>query len=162
MNKDMLRTAVALVTALLMIGGVANATSSTKKQRAEKMRLLDVAETFEFVDVGKPAESEGDFSSGDLLIFENTLRDRADTETLGRFVAICTMAASPGIARCSGTLWLDDGKIELSTAVDFADADRIVSAVTGGTGAYRGARGQAVFGRQVSEAARALTVVLTP
>lgn len=66
----------------------------------------------------------------------------------------------PPMALCRGTLWLKDGKIELSTAVNFADADIIHSAVTGGTGHYKAARGQAILGEEVSEGVRELTVVL--
>jgi hypothetical protein len=133
--------------------------SSASTGRATKLRLLDVSDKFEFVDVGRPAAGEGDFSPGDMLIFENILRNARDSKDVGNFISNCTMSVPP-MALCRGTLWLKAGKIELSTAVNFADADIIHSAVTGGTGRYKAARGQAILGEEVSEGVRELTVVL--
>jgi len=144
----------------LAFGGLALADHGIKGHTT--MKLLDVSDAFAFVDLDPAAQAEGDFSSGDMLIFENNLRNRADTETVGRFVSNCTMAASPGIALCRGSLQLEDGTVELSTTVDFANADRIVSAITGGTKLYRNARGHVILGEQVSETARELTVKLQP
>jgi hypothetical protein len=138
-----------------------SALASSDYRGSTRLNLLDVSDKFEFVDVGEPAGGEGDFSPGDMLIFENILRNRANTKTLGTFIANCTMSVPP-MALCRGTLWLEDGKIELSTAVNFADADIIHSAVTGGTGRFKRVRGQAIFGDDVSEGVRELTVVLLP
>jgi hypothetical protein len=129
--------------------------------RDQALKLQDVSDKFEFVDVGEPAEGEGDFSPGDMLIFENILRNEAGTKQVGNFFANCTMSVPP-MALCRGTLWLEQGKIEISTAVNFADADVIHSAITGGTGRYKTARGQVVFGRQISEGVRELKVGVRP
>ena len=126
------------------------------------LKLIDVSDKFEFVDVGAPAQSEGDFGPGDMLLFDNILRNRTDTNDVGRFVSACTMGASPGIALCRGTLLLEKGTIELSTTVDFANADTIVTAVTGGTGQYRNVHGVAILAEEVREGARKLTVFLQP
>lgn len=152
-----------VVAALTIVATVASSAlaSSAGGTDTRRLKLLDVSDKFEFVDVGEPAGGDGDFSPGDMLIFENILRNRADTKTLGTFVANCTMSVPP-MALCRGTLWLQDGKIELSTAVNFAEADIIHSAVTGGTGSYKRVHGQAIFGDEVSEGVRALTVVLLP
>ncbi|MGH2787852.1 MAG: hypothetical protein ACRDJV_08060 [Actinomycetota bacterium] len=152
--------AVGALAIVVAIAGSALA-SSDHSSGAKRLKLLDVSDKFEFVDVGRPAEGEGDLSPGDMLIFENILRNRADTKTLGTFVAICTMAVPP-MTHCRGTLWLEDGKIELSAAVNLADAETIHSAVTGGTSSYRRARGHAIFGEEVAEGVRELTVVLLP
>jgi hypothetical protein len=133
--------------------------SSASIGGTKKLRLLDVSDKFEFVDVGRPAAGEGDFSPGDMLIFENILRNARNGKDVGNFISNCTMSVPP-LALCRGTLWLEDGKIELSTAVDFADADIIHSAVTGGTGRYKTARGQAILGEEVSEGVRELKVEL--
>jgi hypothetical protein len=69
------------------------------------------------------------------------------------------MTAAPGVARCSGTVGLDDGDIEVATTVDFADAEVIVASVTGGTRAYEGAGGQMTLGDQTS-AGRLMTIKL--
>jgi hypothetical protein len=152
-------TAVAVAAVLIVAGGAF--ASSAAPPRSQKLKLQDVSDKFEFVDVGRPASGEGDFSAGDMLIFENILRNEAGTKDVGRFIANCTMSIPP-MALCRGTLWLEKGKIELSTAVDFSDAETIRSAVTGGTQRYRTARGEAVFGREISPGVRKLTVVLLP
>jgi hypothetical protein len=149
--------AAVLAAMVAVTGGALGSSASTG--RATKLRLLDVSDKFEFVDVGRPATGEGDFSPGDMLIFENILRNARGGKDVGNFFANCTMSVPP-MALCRGTLWLEDGKIELSTAVNFADADIIHSAVTGGTDRYKVARGQAIFGEEVSEGVRELTVVL--
>jgi hypothetical protein len=159
MTKHLWRAVVALA-AVAALGGSAFATADGGS-RATILKLLDVSDKFEFVDVGRPAQSEGDFSPGDMLIFENILRNRADTKTLGTFVSNCTMSVPP-MALCRGTLWLQDGKIEISTAVDFADADIIRAAITGGTNRFKRAHGQVILGEEVSEGVREMTVVLLP
>src|SRR4051794_27235879 len=65
-------------------------------------RLLDVSGSFTFVDVPPRTTREGDVSAGDLYVFENTLRNRADTQTVGRFDSICTALAAPGRVLCRG------------------------------------------------------------
>jgi hypothetical protein len=150
---------IAAVLAATVVVTVSALGSSASTGRATKLRLLDVSDKFEFVDVGRPAAGEGDFSPGDMLIFENILRKARGSKDVGNFIANCTISVPP-MALCRGTLWLEDGKIELSTAVNFADADIIHSAVTGGTNRYKAARGQAIFGKEVSEGVRKLTVAL--
>ena len=158
--RERLRYTALALGAILLIGGVAQATGgSSKGGGSQTLRFLDVSDKFEFVDVGEPAESESDFGPGDMLIFNNLLRNRADTKELGSWISICTMTASPGVARCSGTLGLDQGDIDVATTVDFADADRIVAAVTGGTGDFQGAGGEVILGDQTN-AGRKLTVKL--
>jgi hypothetical protein len=151
--------AVGLVATVAVTGGALG--SSASIGRTTKLKLLDVSDKFEFVDVGRPATGEGDFSPGDMLIFENILRKAHGTKDVGNFISNCTMSVPP-MALCRGTLWLQDGKIELSTAVNFADADIIESAVTGGTRRFKTARGHAILGEEVSEGVRKLTVVLVP
>jgi hypothetical protein len=157
MTRRVWWTAAMLAATVAVTGGAVGSSASTG--RATKLRLLDVSDKFEFVDVGRPATGEGDFSPGDMLIFENILRNARGSKDVGNFIANCTMSVPP-MALCRGTLWLEDGKIELSTAVNFADADIIHSAVTGGTDRYKTAHGHAIFGEEVSEGVRKLTVLL--
>jgi hypothetical protein len=157
MSRRVWWTAAALAATIAVIGGALS--SSASPGRTTKLQLLDVSDKFEFVDVGRPASGEGDFSPGDMLIFENILRKETSNKDVGKFFSNCTMSVPP-VALCRGTLWLEDGKIELSSAVDFADAEIIHTAVTGGTGNYSTARGQATLGEEVSEGVRKLTVVL--
>jgi len=158
--RTKLRYGGLMLAAILLIGGVAQATgSSGKGARSQTLKFLDVSDKFEFVDVGAPG-SPGNPGPGDSFIFNNLVRNRKDTKTLGSWISICTMTAAPGVARCSGTVGLDDGDIEVATTVDFADADVIVAAVTGGTRAYKGAGGQLILGEETS-AGRLMTIKLS-
>ena len=147
-----------MLAAVLVLGGAAQATDGSGSGGSNTLRLLDVSDKFEFVDVGT-AGSPGNPGAGDSFIFNNLVRNRADTKTLGTWISICTLTAAPGIARCSGTVGLDDGDIEVATTVDFADAEVIVASVTGGTRAFVGAGGQMTLGDETS-AGRLMTIKL--
>lgn len=156
--KEKLRFGALMFAAILVLGGVAQADGSSNGGRSKTLKLLDVSDKFEFVDVGA-AGSPGSPGPGDSFIFNNLVRNRADTKTLGTWISICTLTAAPGVARCSGTVGLDDGDIEVATTVDFADAEVIVASVTGGTRAYKGAGGQMTLGDETS-AGRLMTIKL--
>ena len=148
-----------MLAAILLIGGVAQATgTSGGRGRSQTLRLLDVSDKFEFVDVGAPG-SPNSPGPGDSFIFNNIVRNRAGTKTLGTWISICTMTAAAGVARCSGTVGLEAGDIEVATTVDFADADVIVAAVTGGTQGYKRVGGQMTLGEETS-AGRLMTIKL--
>ncbi len=148
-----------MLAAILVLGGVAQATDGMGGgERSKTLRLLDVSDRFEFVDVGA-AGSPGNPGPGDSFIFNNLVRNRADTKSLGTWISVCTMTATPGVARCSGTVGLDDGDIEVATTVDFADAEVIVAAVTGGTRDYVGVGGHMILGDETS-AGRLMTIKL--
>ena len=77
--------AAVLAAMVAVTGGALGSSASTG--RATKLRLLDVSDKFEFVDVGRPATGEGDFSPGDMLIFENILRNARGGKDVGNFFA---------------------------------------------------------------------------
>jgi hypothetical protein len=157
--RTKLRLGSLMLAAILLIGGVAQATGSSGKGAGSKtLKFLDVSDKFEFVDVGAPGSPDNP-GPGDSFIFNNLVRNRMDTKTLGSWISICTMTAAPGVARCSGTVGLEDGDIEAATTVDFADADVIVAAVTGGTKDYRGAGGHLILGEETA-AGRLMTIKL--
>jgi hypothetical protein len=150
---------VSLVLVLgLLAGGAAYATggSDTLGKRLT-IRFLDVAvpEKSAFVDVG-----EAGSSPGDLFVFENELRNRADTRTLGRFAGVCTNLVSPGLVSCRGTLELAEGTVEVAALVDFAAGGPIVAAVTGGTKRYKTAHGQMRLSEEVASGVREGTLQL--
>lgn len=157
MRRLLVPTTVVLVLGLLA-GGAAYATGGTEATRddgSSTLRFLDVGDKFEFADVGEAGESPGD-----MAIFENKLRNRADTRTLGRFLGACTFLVSSGLASCRGTLELADGTIEVATAVDFGAGGPILAAVTGGTKRYRDVDGQMRLSEEISPGVRRMTVVL--
>jgi hypothetical protein len=117
-------------------GGGRNATGA-----GGTIRLLDVADKFAFVDAAPTATGPNDLSPGDVLLFDNELRNQAGAQAIGRFVSSCTMTPSLPKALCRGALTLDRGTIHVAALVDFS-SDGAVAAVTGGTGRYSNARGQ--------------------
>lgn len=158
MRRRFLLTMIALAVGLFA-GGVAYATDDPDDgfNRPERLRLLDKADKFEFVDVGAQGQSPGD-----LFIFENQLRNRADTRTHGRFLSSCVVLVTPGLVSCRGTLELQQGTIEVATAIDLAAGGEIRAAVTGGTRDYRRAHGQMRLSEEVSPGVREMTVELLP
>jgi hypothetical protein len=157
--KRKLRYGAPMIAAILVLGGVAQATDgSGGRARSKTLKLLDVGDRFEFVDVGS-AGSPDNPGPGDSFVFNNLVRNRSDTKTLGTWISICTLTAAPGVARCSGTVGLDDGDIEVATTVDFAHADVIVATVTGGTRDFEGAGGHMILGDETS-AGRLMTIKL--
>ena len=77
---------------------------------------------------------------GDVLTFSNPVYDAANTVKLGFDQGYCVRLVVGQSYECHWTLSLAQGQI----AVDgpFLDAGDSVLAVTGGTGAYDGARGE--------------------
>jgi allene oxide cyclase len=87
------------------------------------------------VHAGKAADT-----IGDILTFTNDVFDAGNTKKLGYDQGYCVRLAVGKAWECHWSLMLGDGQI----AVDgpFLDAGDSMLAVTGGTGAYSGARGE--------------------
>jgi hypothetical protein len=93
-----------------------------------------------FADTGKPGPS-----LGDVAIFNGGL-NRPDGAPAGEFHEVCTLvtlADSPITSgyECSGTLALKGGTITLQGSFTPAKPDQL-NAISGGTGAFRTARGE--------------------
>jgi hypothetical protein len=144
--------AVAAVALLLLIAGVtvAFATSPEDDDDREESVVLDlvakeVAETF--VDLG-----DKDFSQADQFVFTNDLF-RGDTR-IGKDGGVCTVtnltAEGATSIYCSGSNALPGGEVVVQGLVDYAPGEEIKKepyslSITGGTGKYRNARGEAIF-----------------
>ena len=169
----------ALALTALAIGGATCAgaayatTGGDGRSAPTTLRFLDVPRAFELVDVGRPSTGENDLSAGDMLVFENDLRDpamtravpaQADREVAATqvFQSVCTALVSPSRVLCRGSLVLRRGTIEISAAVDLSDDSPIVAAVTGGTRGYRDARGQVELAPAADDGTRIITVALRP
>jgi hypothetical protein len=143
-----LHSAVFAVVALgvLALGtGVATAHGD----RGKSLRLVAVDPQQEPIDAGVPGPS-----LGDQVVFSETLRkDRRD---VGRSGGVCTVTR--GVppydivdAQCLVTLRLRGGQITLQGLNEFQGMDDpgpFRLAITGGTGKYRGASGEATFRRR--------------
>ena len=82
-------------------------------------------------------------SLGDERIFADTLLDKKGSK-VGHDAGVCTFTSlAPPEAACQITFFLSGG--EISTQFLNAPPPRKLAAIVGGTGAYRGARGEAVI-----------------
>ena len=129
---------IAACTAALatVAGGVSLASASSEGTGGKTLTLISESTDIEqYVDNGKPGES-----IGDVVFFQERLYDRArGSKPIGHSEIMCLFIGDDG-ARCSGTFFLPEWKIEAGGAIHFRRVSRIP--VLGGTGAYRGARGE--------------------
>jgi hypothetical protein len=85
-------------------------------------------------------DGDGNISTGDLLTFHNKVFDASDSHRVGRDMGECVRIDNRrGTWECRWTTYLAGG--ELTVEGPFYDEHGSVLAVTGGTGAYLGARG---------------------
>jgi hypothetical protein len=145
--RTMLRhfSAVAAVVALgvLLFGsGVAAAHGD----RGKTLKLVAVDPVDEFVDNGVPGPS-----LGDQLVFSETLLKNG--RDVGMSGGVCTVVRGVPpydivTVQCLGTLSLQRGQITLQGLFEVQGEDDpgpFELAITGGTGKYRGAGGEATF-----------------
>ena len=101
---------------------------------AEKIQLVEHADTDATLDLG----AKGD-SVGDLLTFANPVYDAANKTQVGSDQGYCVRVIAGKSWECFWTLRLKEGQITIEGP--FYDAGDSVMAVTGGTGKYVGAKG---------------------
>jgi hypothetical protein len=119
--------------------------------RGERLRLVAVISQEDFIDLGDPGTS-----LGDQLVFSETLRK--DGRDVGMSGGVCsiTHAVPPYdvvTLQCLVTLSLGRGQITLQGLIEVQSEDDFGPfelAITGGTGKFRGAGGEATF-QQVTE-----------
>jgi len=101
---------------------------------AEKIQLVEHADTDATLDLGLKGDSVGD-----LLTFANPVYDATNKTQLGSDQGYCVRVIAGKSWECFWTLRLRDGQITIEGP--FYDAGDSVMAVTGGTGKYIGAKG---------------------
>ncbi len=101
---------------------------------ARTLHLVERARTDRVLDLG----AKGD-SRGDLLTFANPVFDAANKVQVGSDQGFCIRVVKGRRWECFWTLLLDRGQITVEGP--FRDAGDSTLTVTGGTGAYAGARG---------------------
>jgi hypothetical protein len=102
------------------------------------IHVVEHATTDATTDTGDPGDS-----SGDILTFANEVFDASDSTKVGTDQGYCIRITAPGSYECNWTTFLEDGQITVEGP--FFDTSDSVVAITGGTGAYRNARGQMVL-----------------
>jgi hypothetical protein len=137
----------AAVTAIVALALMAfgSAVAAADGRGSKTLRLLATENQSDFLDLGATGPS-----LGDELVFSETLsRNGRDVGTSG--VVCTTTAVEPPYEvttfHCVGTLSLRTGQITLQGLIEAQGEDDpgpFTVAITGGTGRYRGASGQAV------------------
>jgi allene oxide cyclase len=79
-------------------------------------------------------------AAGNILTFANDVYDAADTHRVGSDQGYCVRTVAGQSWECNWTTSLPSGQITVEGP--FSDTGNTVLAITGGTGAYRNARGQ--------------------
>jgi allene oxide cyclase len=102
------------------------------------IHVVEHATTDATTDTGDPGDT-----SGDILTFANDVFDASDSTKVGTDQGYCIRITAPGSYECNWTTFLEDGQIAVEGP--FFDTSDSVVAITGGTGAYRNARGQMVL-----------------
>ena len=140
--RSKLGVSVALAAAGLLALGAPLAAADGKGKRT--LRLVAVENQSEFLDLGAPGPS-----LGDQLVFSEILRQRG--REVGDSGVTCTVteAVPPYTVltfHCVATLSLRRGQITLQGLIEVQGEDDpgpFTVAITGGTGRYRGAGGEA-------------------
>lgn len=107
---------------------------STAGPNVTRIHVIEHATTDTVVDL----TANGD-SSGDLLTFHNEVFDESNESVVGSSHGECVRIEVGVSWECRWVTTFDEGSITVEGP--FLDASPSVLAVTGGTGAYRGARG---------------------
>jgi hypothetical protein len=82
--------------------------------------------------------------TGNLLTFHNKVFNARDTKQVGSDLGSCVrISPADGSWECSWTTFLPRGQINVDGP--FYDKKNSIDAITGGTGAYRNARGQMIL-----------------
>jgi len=143
--KRVITTVVPLGTIVLLILAVSAWAAPTAKRHSggghhghgRTITVIEHATTDITTDTG----AKGD-SVGDILTFANEVFDAADATKVGTDNGYClrTVTGAGAAYECNWTTFLDCGQITVEGP--FFDAKESTLAITGGTGRYRGARGE--------------------
>src|SRR3981081_1199110 len=129
---------VALGLAAWLVFGVAGLADPSHARNAANAatHVIERAVTDTTIQSG----GKGD-KTGNLLTFHNEVFDATDTKKVGTDQGYCVrISPKDGTYECNWTTFLGNGQI--TVAGPFFDTKSSVLAITGGTGAYRNARGE--------------------
>jgi hypothetical protein len=140
MLRRLLTTAgVAGVVAFVVGGGAfAVASGSGGDGPVQTITVIEKSGSSHFVDVGKSG-----FSIGDEFTINSVFWNVGQTERVGGLHGYCTLLTHR-LVHCVGTARLAGGTFEFSGNIS-GEASDFRIAITGGTGSFKGAEGQAVI-----------------
>ena len=121
-----------MTVAFAALGSLALTAASSAGQT---FTVVERASTDAVTDTG----DKGD-TAGDILTFANEIFDEANTNSVGTDNGWCVRTVPGKAWECFWTANFKDGQITVEGP--FLDAGDLVLAITGGTGAYAGARGE--------------------
>ena len=134
----------ALAAGALLLGSGASA--QTPSTRTLSLKELERGSTFVHIRNTKTKRQRANLA-GDQLAFTNPLADGSGN-VVGKLSMACTTTTGArnfmkSVITCNGVLALGDGSLTVQANVDLSNP-RTTGAITGGTGAYAGARGVVV------------------
>ncbi|MBV9423988.1 MAG: hypothetical protein JOZ98_13820 [Solirubrobacterales bacterium] len=142
----------AVVIAVLASGGVALANGHSPRPSREKghvrvIKVFALTVQFKMIDLGDPG-----FSLGDQAVFSDNLLTSKNGSVVGYDGGVCTVVrvvnatTGTGTLQCPVTFSLSNGQIATQGLVQLTNGQFTgtqTTAITGGTGSFREARGQA-------------------
>ena len=120
--------------AALLLAGALALQAPFATLAAERLQVIEHADTDTVVDLGVKGDS-----AGDLLTFANPVYDAANKTRLGSDQGYCVRVVVGKSWECFWTLILAGG--EITVEGPFYDSSDSVMVITGGTGKYAGAKG---------------------
>jgi allene oxide cyclase len=141
MTASMRRRLVAsTATGVLALGAAFGAAPGDARSAHAAGRTIHVIE-HAITDTEVPLAPGGKDEKGDILTFDNPVFGTANKAQVGRDEGFCTrLQVKLGIWECLWTTFLKGGQITVQGP--YYDTRNSVLTITGGTGAYAGARGQ--------------------
>jgi allene oxide cyclase len=142
--KRVVSTVVPLGAVVLLILAVSAWAAPTTKRHSgggghhgqgKTITVIEHATTDTTTDTGATGDSVGD-----ILTFANKVFDAADATQVGTDNGYCLRTVAGAAYECNWTTFLDGGQITVEGP--FLDAKDSTLAITGGTGRFRGARGE--------------------
>jgi hypothetical protein len=142
----MRRVVLVVVTAFTVaLAGSSSSEATTQSKKKYSVRIAVVTRATEindFVDTGPTGPS-----TGDLYVFEDQIfKTTKSTTPIGTAPGTCVLIAPAALRyQCEITSKLPDGDISSSGILELRVGTVSTGAITGGTGRYRNARGQATL-----------------
>jgi allene oxide cyclase len=131
MKRAVISAAVAA--GAILVFAVVSATAGGSRSADSTVRVIEHA-TSDAVTNGT-----ADDSAGNVLTFANEVFDSTDAKKVGSDQGYCIRIVVGKTWECNWTTFLSAGQITVEGP--FSDTGNTVLAITGGTGAYRNARG---------------------
>lgn len=128
--------AITAAAALAAFGTTGTGVARTARAAGTTVHVIEHAITDTEIPTGG-----GKDVKGNILTFNNPIFNAANSKQVGHDEGFCTrLAPKQGIYECLWTTFLAGGQITVQGP--FYDTRNSVLSITGGTGAYRNARGQ--------------------